>query len=298
MKKPRVNAVIDLGSNTFHILVVHADNRETIYRERVFVSLAEEGISRIGAAAYARGVQAIQHFADVLSAYDIVQLRAVGTAALRSASNAPAFVEDVYAQTGIQIEVIDGLQEARYIHAGIATTIDISQGQHLIMDIGGGSVEFIAIDDGDLTLTRSYNIGLGELHNRYSHDHPISDDQHRLIKSYAKDHIHEVCASATVQASQQLIGASGSFEVLAALCGVELAFDRAVSIDVSMAREQIKAVFQMTFDQIKAHKAIPTSRAKLIVLAMILIELALDSTDAKTICLSPAAMKEGVLAQL
>lgn len=298
MKKPRVNAVIDLGSNTFHILVVQADDNETIYRERVFVSLAEEGISCIGEAAYTRGVKAIQHFADVLSAYDVVQLRAVGTAALRSASNAPTFVQDVYAQTGIHIDVIDGLQEASYIHAGIATTTDISHGQHLIMDIGGGSVEFIAIDNGALTLTRSYNIGLGELHNRFDHDHPITDEQHLMIRSYAQDHIHEVCHSATVQASKQLIGASGSFEVLAALCGAEMTFDRAINVDVGRAREQIKAVYNMSLDEIRNHDAIPLSRAKLIVLAMILIELALDSTDAKTICLSPAAMKEGILSEM
>lgn len=298
MKKASVNAVIDLGSNTFHILVVSAGSGEAIYRERIFVSLAEEGISRIGDQAYERGIKAIQHFADVLSAYDVDQLKAIGTAALRSASNATAFVEAVYRQTGIQIEVIDGLQEARYIYAGIATTTDICHGQHLIMDIGGGSVEFIAVSDGELALTRSYDIGLGELHNRFDHDHPISDEQHQLIRSYAKDQISDICNHVTVQRSKQLIGASGSFEVLAALCGENLTYDQAITIDSSAARDQIKAVYAMSFDEINQHKAIPQSRAKLIVLAMILIELALDITHAQTICLSPAAMKEGILSEI
>lgn len=291
-------AVIDLGSNTFHLLIVARDDGKTLFRERIFVSLAEEGIQRIGDAAFARGVDAIKHFAEVLTDYNVATIRAMGTAVLRSATNAPVFIARVLDATGISIEVITGLQEAQYIFNGISTTTDLQVGRHLIMDIGGGSVEFILVENGQIELARSYNIGLGELHNRCQHKHPITPSESQSIKSYASSEIIEVLTAVQSKPCNQLVGASGSFEVLAALCGYPMKSDQAIYLPAAQAKENIHHVLAMTMQDILDHPAIPQSRAQLIVLAMLLIDLVLTASSATTICLSPAAMKEGILSEV
>ena len=112
-------AVLDLGTNTFHLLIAEQDATgqwQTLVREKRYVKLAEEGIQRIGDAAFARGLAALQSFKIQLEKYQVPPsaMRAFGTAALRTAENAPAFLEEVVALTGIRPESIPGDREAAH----------------------------------------------------------------------------------------------------------------------------------------------------------------------------------------
>ena len=139
-------AIIDLGTNTFHLLVAEQqlDNSfKELYRKRYFVKLAEEGIETIGQASLQRGLVALQHFRQVIDELQVKKVKAIGTAALRTATNGPAFVQQVKEDFAISIELITGSQEAAYIHQGVAMAVPFQEENYLLMDIGGGSVEFI-----------------------------------------------------------------------------------------------------------------------------------------------------------
>lgn len=290
-------AVVDLGSNTFHLLIVSQSGQE-VYRERVFVSLAEEGIARIGDAAYQRGLDTMRYFADIMADRAVGPHRVVGTAALRSASNAETFISDVKAQTGLDIEVISGVEEARYISQGIRSVVPMEVGSYLIMDIGGGSVEFIWVLDGEVKLIRSLNIGIGQLYSKLSHSHPLQPSEAETIKAYIRTAMADILPTLAKADIQALVGASGSFEVLESLYGLEPKPHGHQTLECEQFFKVAEQVYQSTYQEIVDHPAIPAKRAQLIVLAFLLIEVTLEATASPLIKISPAAMKEGILADL
>ena len=142
---PNRIAVIDLGTNTFHILIAEAQadhSFKDLHRQRFFVKLAEEGIETIGEAPLERGFKALTHFKNLIEELQVIKVKAIGTAALRTASNGPAFVQQVKEKLGFQIELISGDQEATFIHKGVSLAVPFKEQNYLLMDIGGGSVEY------------------------------------------------------------------------------------------------------------------------------------------------------------
>ena len=120
--------VIDLGTNTFHLLIIEKSSLGTsheIARERIFIKLASEGIETIGAAPFQRGLKAMIRFSEILKEYQVSNIKAIGTAALRTASNGKDFVQLIFKKTGIQIELIDGTEEARLIYQGVKEAFPI-----------------------------------------------------------------------------------------------------------------------------------------------------------------------------
>ncbi|MCB0663459.1 MAG: hypothetical protein KDC24_12015, partial [Saprospiraceae bacterium] len=139
-------AVIDLGTNTFHLLAVEIDENEQmhfLFRERIFVKLAEDGIQSIGPAPFQRAIKAMTVFKNKLDELGIDHFKAFGTAALRTATNGPDLIHAIKEKTGIEVALIDGLEEARLIHLGVSQAVPFDHTKQLIMDIGGGSVEFV-----------------------------------------------------------------------------------------------------------------------------------------------------------
>ncbi|MDX1410302.1 MAG: hypothetical protein R3330_19260, partial [Saprospiraceae bacterium] len=117
--------VIDLGTNTFHLLLVEANEEDWqfLYRKRIFVNLAEIGIEQISQQAMDRGLDALREFKTAINSHGVHQVRVVGTAALRRAHNAADFLERVKTQTGFDVQVISGDQEAAWIARGVLSAV-------------------------------------------------------------------------------------------------------------------------------------------------------------------------------
>lgn len=292
-------AAIDLGSNTFHIIIVDKSSREVVFRERVFVFLAESGISEIGDGPFLRGLDTLRQFRGYLDQYDVQDCKICGTAALRSASNATDFVHQAEVIVRYPIQIIDGIAEANLIFKGIALSVAFDPDKsYVIMDIGGGSVEFITVENGELQQTYSFNIGLGELYAKYPHGFPIQEDQ---LYAHIKEHIQSTIAPVFAGYEKPfaaLIGASGSFEVLEAMYQLMPTAYQYNSIDRSQFEEVASMVYSASQEDLKANPSIPDSRRKLIGLAFTLIDQALQASGAQRIYISPTAMKEGMIAEL
>ena len=137
-------AVIDIGSNTFHLLIVtyHSGSQsfEEIYRERKFVYLAKDGIAYLSEETIARGLVAFKELIEQCLQYGISlhNIKAIGTAALRSAENAQSFIDRAILECGVKIDVISGHREAELIYKGILHSRIDMEDLSLIIDIGGG----------------------------------------------------------------------------------------------------------------------------------------------------------------
>lgn len=293
-------AVIDLGTNTFHLLIAEDDGSDgfrEVYRERRFVKLAEGGIGSINDDAFDRGLEAMMAFRDKLDEFEVRSHMAIGTAALRTASNADDFIHQVLRETEIEVQLISGSREARLIYAGVNHMVPSREKPDLIMDIGGGSVEFIIVNKSGILWAQSFPIGIAVLFSNFHKSDPIAEDEILHIHTFLDTQLDVLYKTLEKYEINRLIGAAGSFDVLQQLSFQD---DPQKPFDIDI--EQFKAFFQTIVSASIQERLemdnLPKKRVDLIVVAFILMQHIIEKSKAKKISFSPYAMKEGVLLQM
>ncbi len=291
-------AVIDLGTNTFHLLIIEratTDLSNEIYRERIFVKLAEDGIGKIGKNAYQRGLQALTHFQKKITEHQVKKIKAFGTAALRTASNGKEFVNEVQSKIGLTIQLISGSEEARLIHLGVNQAVELGDEKGLIMDIGGGSVEFIIADKNNVFWAESFPIGVAVIHNVFHKKEPIHPAEIEMIHAHFEATLQPLFKVLKKYKTPCLVGASGTFDVLENLLPLLHKTDLSVSIDVKNFFPLYHKVIKMNMEERRSEEGIPLSRADMIVVALVLVNFIIKKAEIKKIMVSAYAMKEGIL---
>ncbi|MEJ7693885.1 hypothetical protein [Daejeonella sp.] len=161
--QPNRVAILDLGTNTFHLLIadISSGGPEVVYQDTIAVKLGEGGISRcdISKEAFERGLKAIRAFKEAIDHHQVTRVKSAATSAIRSASNGADFIEKIKSETGLNLEIIDGEREAELIYIGVRAAVNLEQ-MSLIVDIGGGSVEFILCDKNRIVWKRSFEVGV------------------------------------------------------------------------------------------------------------------------------------------
>jgi exopolyphosphatase/guanosine-5'-triphosphate,3'-diphosphate pyrophosphatase len=290
-------AVIDLGTNTFHLLIV-GENRQKIYQERQFVKLAENGIERIGEKPFQRGIHTMLHFHLVLQKFNVQQIQAFGTAALRTASNGAAFIEEVEESTGIEVQLISGEREAALIQKGVALAIPPLDTNSLIMDIGGGSVEFIIANQHQVFWAQSFPIGVAVLYRQFQQNDPITREEVQTLEQFLHDRLASLRQAVQQYGVSQFVGASGTFDVLEDnLPHLEAGEHYCVISAKDFFKYYQYTIFTTVAERLN-RKDIPEARAELLVVAFVLIAFLLKQHQFQQIIISEFAMKEGMLAEM
>ncbi|TVQ47982.1 MAG: hypothetical protein EA362_05905, partial [Saprospirales bacterium] len=261
-------AVIDLGTNTFHLLIAELNDNsfKEIYRERKFIKLGEHSSDFIGPQAFQRGLDAIKEFCEVCKNYKVNEIYAIGTAMLRNAINSRSFLEAVSISMGIQIQVINGLEEARLIFKGVQTAGLLSDKKDLLMDIGGGSVEFIFCDNKNAEWFESIDIGVSILKHRFPVKNIFSPKDILKLENYLDYKLEPIYDKAYGMEHLNLIGISGTFDV------IRDHFLREKKIteysEFILLPEEVKAfceeIIPLSIEAKIKHPSIPDSRADLI----------------------------------
>ncbi len=293
-------AVIDLGTNTFHLLIANysKDGFEYIYRERIFVQLAENGIQTIGETPFQRGLDALAHFRKILDQHEVKAVNAFGTAALRTASNSAEFQKAAQEQTGISINIISGDQEAQLIYKGVQQVVPFDEQNSLIMDIGGGSVEFIIANKSGVQWAQSFPIGVAVLHHQFHKNDPILNEEITQIHTHLSDITAPLLKALATYSIFNLIGASGTFDVIENILAKEQFSDYHSIVPTAKFPTLYQSIIQSTQKERLARTDIPDSRAQLIVVAIILIDFIIQKASIQQIDVSSFAMKEGILSEM
>ena len=284
-------AVIDCGTNTFHLLIARpaADGSfEEIYRERRFIKLAENGIECIGEAPYARALKALTDFAQAISQHQVAATRVSGTAALRTASNGPDFVAEVKAKTGLHINIIPGSEEAQLIYEGV----------RLAMDIGGGSVEFIIVDQSGVQWFESFPVGVAVLYKKLHQTEPISTEEIEAARLFLNSKLVPFQLALARFPVHHLVGAAGTFDVIADLLGKEQPTPNCSRVDLDGFEDLYRRILAATREERHAMPGVPDDRADMIVVALILVQLILEIAAINRLTVSNFSMKEGMLSEM
>ena len=304
-------ALIDLGTNTFHLLIVEiaitaGAPPHVLLRTKAGVRLGEGGISQgiITPEAYARALHTLGGFKEEIELHEVPEVRATATSAMRVTSNGPDLVRDIFEQTGIRVEVIPGAREAELICAGVRQAVDLGTEPHLIMDIGGGSVEFIIADKTIIFWKQSFEIGAQRLLDKFFAD-PAGIMPAAAVaaeQEYLGTKLAPLLAAVEYYKPVSLVGASGSFDSLADMQLGQLRTEANLPPHTELALASFQASYRHLLSgnhqQRLALPGILPMRADMLVVASVLIDYVLGISGITRIRTSAYALKEGLLAEM
>lgn len=300
-------AIIDLGTNTFHLLIAEIDEREDFKIVDKFkepVELGEGGLDsgKIADAAYERGLQAMRRLQQLIASRQISEVRAFATSAIRSASNGKEFIAAVKADTGMDVKIINGNEEASLIFDGVRNGILLPPDQDvLVLDIGGGSVEFIVTRDGKPQLLRSLDLGAARLLGKFQPQDPMKPAEIKSVREYLHQAMNGLLAELKEFDIKVLVGASGTFESISAMVAHRKR-DFLSSENLNSYRytaRDFKELHKLLVHSSQAERAeipgIDPLRAEMINMGSLLIDVLLEEIGFKEMMVSTFALKEGIL---
>jgi exopolyphosphatase/guanosine-5'-triphosphate,3'-diphosphate pyrophosphatase len=216
---PDVLAAVDLGSNSFHMVVARRSHGQLVILDRLreMVRLAA-GLSANGLLddeSEERALRCLERFGQRLRAMNANSVRVVGTNALRRAKRKRWFLERARAALGHPIEIISGLEEARLIYAGVVHTSPMSPDKRLIIDIGGGSTEVVIGEGFNPLLLESLSVGCVDLSSLHFEGGRISEKRFERARTAVRLELEPIQESYRKLGWQQVFGSSGSVRVIA-----------------------------------------------------------------------------------
>lgn len=213
-KLPELVAAIDLGSNSFHMIVVrlHDGDIQVVDRLRELVRLSAglDDNKQIAADAQTRGIECLQRFSQRLQGLPASCVRTVGTNTLRSANNAQEFIRQAEQALGYPIEIIAGMEEARLIYLGVAHNIAAAASRRLVIDIGGGSTEVIIGEGFSPMCMESLYMGCVSMTQRFFPNGHITGEAMKKAEIAARVELEPIVAIFKHVGWNTAIGASGT----------------------------------------------------------------------------------------
>ena len=212
-------AAVDLGSNSFHCQIARVDGEQTYpldgLRDAVRLGAGLDDNKMLDEASQARAIACLQRFGERLRGFQPGDVRALGTNTLRVAKNAAAFLQKAESALGFPIEVIAGREEARLIYLGVSHSLPQSKERRLVMDIGGGSTEFIVGEEYTPLRLDSLYMGCVSYTRRYFKDGKLSKGAFKAAETAARTELQHIVAGFSHGNWTHAVGSSGTARALA-----------------------------------------------------------------------------------
>lgn len=311
-------AIIDCGTNTFNLLVKEKveGKWKTLFKTKLPVKLGAGGFSEnvLMPNRMARGLDALFSYKNVIDSLGVKDVRVFATSAVREASNGNEFVAKVKKHLNFDMEVISGDREAELIFEGVVQTTEEIKEDYLIMDIGGGSTEFIFVRDQKPLWRKSYLLGVSRLHGMLNPASRINQDDVHRLRAHLNNELQDLISFLKENPVRVLVGSSGSFDTLfdMYLFGVAEGSVKDVSqgsskgtTERSMNLNEIpfssypsihQWLMGSTLEERLKHPSIPQMRAEYMPLSTYLVKFILEQSNFNKMYQSEYALKEGVLA--
>ncbi|ASB48618.1 Ppx/GppA phosphatase family protein [Alkalitalea saponilacus] len=307
MEKTRV-AIIDLGTNTFNLLITEVDNNSyrILTESKYPVKLGEGGIHKatITSEAMKRGVEALTSHLIAISEYQVESIFCFATSAIRSATNGADFVRRVKQELGLTIRVIPGDEEAQTIFDGVKQVVPLANYYTLIMDIGGGSVEFIIANKNGIAWKESYNVGVARLLEQFTPSDPITSDQVKSIEKHLSSKLESLLNAVKQFPIFKVVGSSGSFDTLAAIIAnqefplLDLSKITTFKIHEPFLKDIHQTLITNTADVRRVIPGMDRDRVDNIVPASIIVQWVLGKIKHQEVWQCSFALKEGAILQI
>jgi exopolyphosphatase / guanosine-5'-triphosphate,3'-diphosphate pyrophosphatase len=299
-------AVIDLGTNTCNLLVANSSSSasfEILYDRKLPVKLGRGGIHKevLLSDAIERGLEALRKHASTIDQFKVDKVKIIGTSALRGATNSNDFCNLVQKELGWSIEVISGDLEAELIFRGVDLSLPANLGPCLIIDIGGGSIEFIVAQNHTIHWKKSFNIGIARVIEAIEISDPITLAQIEKIEKWFTPsllEINEVCQRFQLNTA---VGCSGAFDTFMDIYEQEVP-DQKVRKASELPIFELKKIHQKLIELSSEKRGsligMEPLRVEMIVIASVFTNFMVNKLNIEHLIHTPYSLKEGVMDQL
>lgn len=301
-------AAIDIGTNSFHLVIAKIDETKrftvlTRAKEVVRLGSSSNDMKYISPESINRGVETLKRFRMICDSYD-AEIIAVATSATREALNKQDFLQRVFQETGIEINIVSGYEEARLIYLGVLQSLDIYNKKILLIDIGGGSTEFLIGEKGKVIVASSVKVGAVRLTNKFALNEKVSKTDLKNARNFVNSAINQVVRTLEEEKYDLVIGSSGTINNIGSIIsteGVPAETDFEISLNGFVIK---KKPFQNAVDKIYAAEtmqerlAIPgldPKRADIITAGTVILEQIFDDLEIDKMTLSGFALREGII---
>ncbi|MGA3352099.1 MAG: Ppx/GppA phosphatase family protein [Acidimicrobiales bacterium] len=298
-------AALDLGSNSFHLVVVETRPDGSflpLAREKEMLRLgdivAREG--RLPEAAIEAAIDTVRRFRTIADVQRCDEIVAMATAAMREASNGPEAAERIEAATGVRIEVVSGIREAQLIFDAVRASVLIDPSPALCADLGGGSLELSVGDRFGLTYATSLHLGVGRLTTEHVRTDPPSKKDRARLKDQISRSLEVVLEDILACAPKLLVGTSGTLCALAR--AVAARRDGVVPTSVNqltVTSRELDALSEIIYELPSWERArlpgIDARRAELLPAGAAVAEVLMERTGMRELTVSEWGLREGII---
>jgi len=289
-------AAIDLGSNSFHMIVARWDNGQITLldrlREPVRMGFGLQDDGSLSDDARERALACMERFGECLRAYPSRSVRIVGTKTLRSITDSRQFLADAEKRLGHPVEIISGDEEARLIYLGVAHCIAPGKGNRIVMDIGGGSTEVILGEGMGTLLKESLNMGCVAITKKFFNDGKVSEKLVTKALIACLQELEPVKDEFRERGWKQVLGASGSIKAVAKVCEANGWSDGTITLE---SLEKIIA-FYLNHGKLDAQIAgLSEDRQPVFLGGVIVLSALFDALKLEQMVAADWALREGLL---
>lgn len=289
--------IIDLGTNTFNLLIANysSEGITVVYSTKRGVALGMGGITQgvITEEAMCRALLALVEFESIIQEHEVKDVTLIGTAAVREAKNSDVFIGLVKNEINREVQIIDGRQEAQYIYQGVSLCHQFDSSS-MIMDIGGGSTEFIKADQRGIQHLVSLKIGVSRLYQTFSCSDPFTEEDVMNIEKFIENESKGFFLEHEVDV---LLGSSGTFETF-----YELIYHKSfpntsstVELELKPFLNSLNELIYSTQEERNQNEFIIPIRKKMAPFAAVKTRWVIQRLKVKKVLISPYSLKEGVL---
>lgn len=301
----RKMAIIDLGTNTCNLLIAsyQDENYQILYQGKEVVKLGKSGIDKnlLTSDGLERAITAIRKHQERIKQYVVSEILVLATSAIREATNRAWFQQELEKRTGLTLHIISGEKEAGLIFKGVKLAFNEIDNRSLILDIGGGSNEFILTEAGEPIWKQSFPVGMARVIERIPPSDPITPEEIKQTINWFDSRLDPLWQQLNNIQIPVLIGCSGAFDTIADLidqtdAGTKTRIRQEIAIDeFNRIYEQL---IGSTTSERMMMKGMESIRIEMIVPAVIFIRLILEKLNIRKIYQTDFALREGVLYEL
>lgn len=302
-------AAIDIGTNSFHLLVAAVDPKLRTFR----IIQAEKATTRLGErdpetgelteAAMQRGLETLRQFRDLAASHRVEQIVTAATSAVREAPNGRDFLQTILDDLGMEVDLVSGPEEARLIYLGVLSGMPFGDRPHLLLDIGGGSTELILADGRDARALTSTRVGAVRLQRDFVRDDPMPPQRRSFLQAFIQGSLEpavdKVRRRIKPGETPVLVATSGTAMAIGSLAASEEERPPRKLHGYRVTRQRLNKVVDrlitMTPAQRRELAPINDRRAEIIVPGALILQTTMKMLGVGEFVLSERALREGLI---